>query len=84
MISTKALEEYKKIYKEEFGKDISNEYALYQATNLLTLMKSIYKPITEEEYKALQKRRLETGDIMEEQFREFVKNIKYTTKKPRI
>ena len=59
MISVKALEEYKKIYKEEFSKDISDKDALDQATNLLTLMKAIYKPITVKEYKAFQKRKKE-------------------------
>jgi hypothetical protein len=62
MISNKALEEYKKIYKEEFGVDISDERALEQAINLLTLMKAIYRPITKEDYDNLQKRRKETRD----------------------
>jgi len=45
MISKKALEEFKKIYKEEFGSDISDEEALEKATNLLNLFRVIYKPI---------------------------------------
>lgn len=45
MISKKALDEYKQIYREQFGEDISDEEALDQAINLLTLMDKIYRPI---------------------------------------
>ena len=76
MISEEALEEYKKIYKEEFGKDISDEDALGQATSLLTLMNAIYRPITVKDYKAFQKRRLETGDITEKEFKKLIKDVK--------
>lgn len=48
MVSDKALQEYKAIYKEEFGEDISDEEALSQAVNLLTFMNSVYRPIKKE------------------------------------
>lgn len=48
-ISDEKIEEYRKIYKEEFGKEISKEEARRQGTNLVNLMKLIYKPITKEE-----------------------------------
>ncbi len=51
MISKKALEEYKVIYKKEFGKDISDQEALEQAVNLLNLMNIIYKPIKKNWFK---------------------------------
>lgn len=41
----KAIKEYKKIYEKEFGEKISDQDALEQATNLVNLMKIIYKPI---------------------------------------
>lgn len=44
-ISKEALKEYKAIYKKEFGKDISDDKALEQATNLLNLVKAVSKPI---------------------------------------
>ncbi len=47
-ISKEALEEYKAIYKKEFGKDISDKEALKQAIRLLTLMKIIYRPIKQD------------------------------------
>lgn len=39
------LQEYKAIYRKKFGKDISDEEALEQATSLLTLVNAIYRPV---------------------------------------
>lgn len=41
----KQLDKFKRIYKKEFGKDISDTEALDSATKLITLMKLICKPI---------------------------------------
>lgn len=60
MISKESLEEFKAIYKKRFGEDLSNDIALEKATRLLGLIKAVYKPMTESEYEALQKRRKET------------------------
>lgn len=48
MISDKALTEFKKIWKEQFGEDISDEKAMDEATPLLTLMNVIYRPVKKE------------------------------------
>ncbi len=48
MISDKALQEYKEIYKKKFGTEIDNATAMEQATNLLTLMNAVYRPIKKE------------------------------------
>ena len=45
MISKEALEEYKAIYKKEFGKDLSDKEALEQTVNLLTIMNVVYRPL---------------------------------------
>ncbi len=45
MISKEALNEFKKIWKKEFGTDISDVEALDKATRLLNLFKAVYKPI---------------------------------------
>jgi len=45
MISKEALEEFKKIWREEYGEEISNEFALEKATALLSVMDKIYRPI---------------------------------------
>lgn len=49
MISQEALKEFKKIWRKEFKEDISDVKALEKATNLLNLMKTIYKPIKNHE-----------------------------------
>lgn len=45
MLSQKAIDEYKVIYKNKFGKEISDSEALEQGTRLLNLFKAVYKPI---------------------------------------
>lgn len=39
MLSKQAINEYKKIYKEEFGKEISDDEAREQGTKLIELMR---------------------------------------------
>ncbi len=48
MISRQALKEFKEIWKEEYGNNISDDLALKKAINLLTLMDTIYRPIKKE------------------------------------
>jgi len=48
MLSEEQIEEFQKIYKGYYGKEISKEEALVQGTALLQLMKHIYKPILQE------------------------------------
>jgi len=60
MISKEGLKEFKKIYKKRFGKYLSDKTALEKATKLLNLVKTVYQPMTKEEYDKVQKRREET------------------------
>ena len=48
MLSKQALQEFKEIWKTEIGEDISDDFALEKATQLLTLFDAIYKPIKKE------------------------------------
>ncbi len=48
MISQQALKEFKEIWKEEYGNDISDEFALEKAVDLLTLTDTIYHPVKKE------------------------------------
>lgn len=57
MISREALNEFKKIYKEEFGKEIFDEEATEKAINLLTFFDAIFKPIKKEWLKKYDKRK---------------------------
>lgn len=59
MISKESLGKFKAIYREEFGKELSDAEALEKGISLLTLMKAIYKPMTVEEFEMLQKRHKE-------------------------
>lgn len=60
MISKEALEKFKKIYKKRFSEYLSDQVALEKATKLLNLVKAVYRPMTQEEYDKVQKRRKET------------------------
>lgn len=45
MLSEAALQEFKKIWFEEFGEDVSDEKAAELGINLLTLFNAIYRPV---------------------------------------
>lgn len=53
MISNKQLQEFKSIYKEQFGEEISDAYALEIATKFVDLMEVVYKPMKKEEFEEL-------------------------------
>ncbi len=48
-LSKKAVEEYRSIYADVYGEELSNDEALQQAMRLLRLFKIIYKPIKRKE-----------------------------------
>lgn len=48
MISEAALQEFKNLYVEEFGEEISDEQAMELGINLLTLFNHIYRPVKKE------------------------------------
>ena len=50
-LSKEAIDEFKAIYKKEFGKDLSDKEALEMATNLINLFKVIYRPIPKDRIK---------------------------------
>ena len=47
-LSKKAIKEFKEIYREEFGKTISDEKAQEKGQKLLSLFKIIYRPIPQD------------------------------------
>lgn len=63
MLSDEQITKYQMLYKNRFGKEISREEAYEQGAKLIRLVELTYKPMTEEEYRRLQKRRKETGDL---------------------
>jgi len=56
MISEESLEEFKRLYKNCFHEDLSDQDALEKAAKLLNLMRAVYRPMTQGEYDALQGR----------------------------
>lgn len=48
MMSDKALQEFKKIWKEQYGEDISDEKAMDEGMALLNIMNVVYRPIKKE------------------------------------
>jgi len=63
MLSDEQITKFQTLYKNRFGKEISREEAYEQGAKLIRLVELVYKPMTEDEYKQLQKRRKETGDL---------------------
>jgi hypothetical protein len=59
-LTDKDLESFQALYKKHFNKDISRAEALAKGTQLLTLMKAVYRPMTQEQFDAIQKRRKDT------------------------
>jgi len=48
MLSAQALQEFKEIWKQEFGEEISSDLAIEEGINLLTMFNAVYRPIKEE------------------------------------
>jgi len=63
MLSNEQVEKFQLLWKNRFGKEISREEAYEKGAKLVRLIELIYKPMTENEYKQLQRRRKETGDL---------------------
>jgi hypothetical protein len=54
-LSKERVEEFKKIYKKETGKDISDEEALDSATSLVEMIRLVYKPIKKKDFEKFNK-----------------------------
>jgi len=60
--------QFQAIYRNQFGKEISQEDARERGTKLVRLFEIIYKPMTKADYNKVQQRRkelrLDTGDVL--------------------
>lgn len=63
VLSDEDIAKFQQLYKEQYGTEISKEEAYEQGIKLVRLMSRIYKPMTEEEYNTVQKRRKETFSL---------------------
>ena len=70
-LTDKDIDSFQALYKKHFNKDISRAEALKKGTQLLVLMKAIYKPMTKDEYDFTQARRKSTmGKVVEKILRD--------------
>lgn len=54
MLSDKRVSQFQKLYSERFGKEISFEEAREKGVALVRFLKIILKPMTEDEFRAMQ------------------------------
>jgi len=62
MLSNEQITRFQALYKNRFGKEISQEEAYEKGAKLVRLIELIYRPMTEHEHQELSERRRETGD----------------------
>ena len=55
MLSPEAIKEFKEIYKEENGRELSDAEALEMGNNLLNLFRVLLKPLSKKEIKEFEK-----------------------------
>lgn len=63
MLSDEQITKFQTLYKNQFGKEISREDAYELGAKLIRLVEIVYRPMTETEYKKLQERHREIGDL---------------------
>ena len=63
MLSDEQITKFQNMYKKRFGKEITREEAYEKGIKLMRLVEIVYQPMTEAEYKQLQERRKQTGDL---------------------
>ena len=63
MLSDEQIKKFQMLYLKRFGKEISREEAYEKGIKLMRLVEITYQPMTEAEYKQLQERRKQTGDL---------------------
>ena len=56
MISDERIQEFKRLYKNRFDKELSDAEAREKASALVRFLKIIYKPMMKEEFDELAKR----------------------------
>jgi hypothetical protein len=57
MLSDEQIKKFQELWLKRFGKKISREEAYEKGAKLMRLVELTYKPMTQDEYELLQKRR---------------------------
>ena len=60
VLDDEQIKKFQTLYKNRFGKEISREEAYEKGMKLMRLVELTYKPMTQEEYELVEKRRKET------------------------
>lgn len=63
MLSDEQIKSYQLLYKNRFGKEISQAEALEQGVKLIRLIELVYKPMTKDDFQKLQERRQEIANL---------------------
>ena len=64
VLSDEDIIKFQALYKNELGMEISKEDAYEKGIKLLTLMSSVYKPMTKKEYELIQQHRIDTFPLL--------------------
>lgn len=62
MLSNEQITKFQALYRNHFGREISQKEAYEKGAKLVRLMELTYRPMTEHEHQELSERRQETGD----------------------
>ncbi len=57
------VQEFKEMYREHFGIELTDAEALEQLQSLLAIVRLTFQPMSQEQYERLQQRRRQTGDL---------------------
>jgi len=63
MSTEKDIEQFQGLFKEQLGKELTTDQALEKCLALITMMKIVYRPMTDAEFELLQNRRKQTSDL---------------------
>ena len=64
MLSIQQIAKFQKLYEKLFDKEIGRNEVCEKGVKLIRLIELIYKPMTKNEYKLVQKRRIEINNII--------------------
>lgn len=74
-ISDTQLQKFMDLYQNRFGETITKKEALRKGLKLLRLIKTLYAPMTPEEFERLKNRRAELATQKKQQPREVVREV---------
>ncbi len=80
MISNEQIKEFQALYKKHFGEEISTEEAYQSGFKLIRLVELIYKPMTEEEFQMVQKRRTDMNNKLPNENDPYIKGRSHRPK----